>query len=53
MPLEPGAKLGAYEILAPVPSDDGCEVYKASDPQANREVVIKVFAEPLSERCEQ
>ena len=53
MPLEPGAKLGAYEILAPVPSDDGCEVYKASDPQANREVVIKVFAAPLSERCEQ
>jgi Tol biopolymer transport system component len=53
MPLEPGAKLGAYEILAPIPSDDGNEVYTASDPQSSREVIIKIFTAPLSERCEQ
>src|SRR5690349_1924778 len=52
MPLQPGAKLGAYEILAPIP-DDGCEAYKASDQQASREVLIKVLAAPLSERSEQ
>ena len=53
MPLQPGAKVGTYDILAPVPSDDGSEVYKASDPQSSREVLIKVLAAPLTERSEQ
>src|SRR5437870_822820 len=53
MPLQPGRKLGPYEILAAVEAGDGSELYKASDPQLNREVAIKVFAGPFSERSEQ
>src|SRR5262245_1569370 len=53
MPLQPGSKLGAYEILAPVETGDGSERYKATDAQANREVAIQVCAGPFSERSEQ
>src|SRR6266516_5538640 len=53
MPLQAGAKIGAYEIIAAVEMGDGAELYRASDPQSNREVAIKVLAGPLSERCEQ
>jgi Tol biopolymer transport system component len=53
MPLQPGRKLGSYEILAAVETGDGSELYKASDTQLNREVAIKVIAGPFSERCEQ
>ena len=53
MPLEPGAKLGPYEILAAIESADGSEFYKASDTQANREVAIKVLSGPFSEQSEQ
>src|SRR5437870_10274169 len=53
MPLQPGRKLGSYEILAAVETGDGSELYKASDTQSNRELAIKVCAGPFSERCEQ
>ena len=39
MPLEPGAKLGAYEILASL----GPEIYKAVDAEANRTVAIQAI----------
>ena len=39
--LEPGARLGIYEIVEKIGA--GSEVYKASDPQFQRTVVIKVL----------
>ncbi len=52
MPLEPGTKLGPYEILSAVETPNASERYKASDTRLNREVAIKVFAGPFSERIE-
>src|SRR5262245_15022981 len=49
MPLEPGAKIGPYEILAPIASGE-LETYKASDTRLDRAVAIKllppVFSNP-------
>jgi Tol biopolymer transport system component len=53
MPLEPGTKLGPYEILAPLEAPNGTELYKASDTRSSVEVLIKVFPEHFSERFEQ
>jgi Tol biopolymer transport system component len=53
MALEPGSKLGAYEIVAALDTGSGGEIYKAADAQSNREVAIRVCAGPLSERSEQ
>src|SRR5215471_6869221 len=53
MPLQPGAKLGPYEIVAAVETADAGELYKATDTQANREVAIKVLTGAFSERSEQ
>jgi serine/threonine protein kinase/Tol biopolymer transport system component len=41
--LLPGARLGAYEILAPLGAGGMGEVYRARDPRLNREVAIKVL----------
>ncbi len=43
MRLLPGARLGAYEILAPIGAGGMGEVYRARDPRLNREVAIKVL----------
>jgi len=43
MPLQPGDKLGTYEILSPLGAGSGSEAYKAADPLANRTVAIQVF----------
>src|SRR5947209_4816535 len=43
MSLEAGSKLGPYEILSPITTNGGLEVYKASDTQQNRTVAIKVI----------
>jgi Tol biopolymer transport system component len=53
MPLDPGAKLGPYEILAAAESANGSETYKASDTRSNNPVAIQVFAGPFTERFEQ
>jgi Tol biopolymer transport system component len=53
MPLQPGSKLGSYEILSAVDTSDGGERYKASDTESKREVAIQVCARPVSERCQQ
>lgn len=51
MPLEPGTKLGPYEILASVGSSDS-GAYKASDTRLNRTVAIKVLPPDFSENSE-
>jgi len=45
MPLSPGAKLGPYEIIAPIGAGGMGEVYKARDTRLNRIVAVKVFKE--------
>src|SRR6201987_2241797 len=52
MPLQPGDKLGPYEILASIGKGGMGEVYKAHDPRLNRDVAIKVSAAQFSERFE-
>jgi Tol biopolymer transport system component len=43
MPLEPGTRLGPYEILSAINAGNSGEVYKASDTRLNRSVAIKVL----------
>src|SRR5580700_10182501 len=52
MPLQPGDKLGPYEIVAPIGKGGMGEVYRAHDPRLRRDVAIKVSAEKFSERFE-
>jgi eukaryotic-like serine/threonine-protein kinase len=41
MPLDPGSKLGPYEILAPIGKGGMGEVYRARDTRIGREVAVK------------
>src|ERR1700686_1163040 len=50
MPLSAGARLGPYEILAPIGAGGMGEVYRARDPRMGREVAIKISAERFSDR---
>ena len=49
MALEPGSRLGPYEILAPLGAGGMGEVYRARDERLDREVAIKVLPEDLAE----
>jgi Tol biopolymer transport system component len=48
MSLSPGAKLGQYEIIAPIGAGGMGEVYRARDLQLGREVAIKILPASLS-----
>src|SRR5712691_6984888 len=52
MPLQPGDKLGPYEIIVPIGRGGMGEVWKARDPRVGRDVAIKVSAAQFSERFE-
>src|SRR5580692_5520326 len=52
MPLPAGAKLGPYEILAPIGAGGMGEVYRARDYRLGRDVAIKVSAAQFTERFE-
>src|SRR5512138_2761245 len=49
MSLSAGARLGPYEILAPLGAGGMGEVYRAKDPRLGREVAIKVLPATLSQ----
>src|SRR6266516_3987289 len=52
MPRATGARLGPYEIVAPIGPGGTGEVYKARDTRLDRIVAIKVSREQFSERFE-
>ena len=47
MTLSIGARLGRYEILAPLGSGGMAEVYRARDTRLERMVAVKVLSENL------
>src|SRR5262245_37151091 len=52
MPLAPGARLGAYEIVAFIGAGGMGEVYKARDTRLDRHVALKISRADFGERFE-
>ncbi|MSO61474.1 MAG: hypothetical protein EXQ50_05185 [Acidobacteria bacterium] len=48
MTLVPGGRLGSYEIIALIGVGGMGEVYRARDPQLNRDVALKVAPESFA-----
>jgi serine/threonine protein kinase len=48
MTLQPGARLGLYEIVAPIGAGGMGEVYRARDLKLGREVAIKIVPASLA-----
>ena len=48
MPLEPGVRLGPYEIAAQIGAGGMGEVYRATDTNLKRQVAIKVLPQSLA-----
>jgi Tol biopolymer transport system component len=48
MSLAPGAKLGQYEIVAPIGAGGMGEVYRATDTKLKRQVAIKILPSALA-----
>src|SRR5664279_1276915 len=49
MALEPGTRLGPYEVSSPLGAGGMGEVYRARDPRLARDVTIKVLPEEFFE----
>jgi eukaryotic-like serine/threonine-protein kinase len=49
MAINPGTRLGPYEILSPLGAGGMGEVYRAFDSRLEREVAIKVLPQTLAE----
>jgi serine/threonine protein kinase len=48
LPLQPGTRLGPYQILSAIGAGGMGEVYKARDTRLDRMVAIKVLPEVLA-----
>ncbi len=48
MPLEPGTRLGPYEVLGPLGSGGMAEVYRARDQRLQRDIALKILPGDLS-----
>jgi serine/threonine protein kinase len=48
LPLQPGTRLGPYEILSPLGAGGMGEVYRATDTNLKRQVAIKVLLESVA-----
>jgi serine/threonine protein kinase/Tfp pilus assembly protein PilF len=48
MPLSAGAKLGTYDILAPIGAGGMGEVYRAMDPRLQRSIALKVLPDGMA-----
>ena len=48
MRLQPGSRLGSYQVVSAVGAGGIGEVYRARDPRLGREVAIKVLPEDLA-----
>jgi Tol biopolymer transport system component len=52
MALQPGARLGPYEILGPLGAGGMGEVYRAKDTRLDREVAVKILPPHVSHKPE-
>src|SRR5712691_10644506 len=52
MQLDPGTRLGPYEVIAPIGSDGMGEVYRARDTRLDRSVTVKVLSSEFASRAE-
>jgi len=52
MTLQPGTRLGPYEIIAPIGAGGMGEVYRARDTKLGREVAVKVLPADLADNPE-
>jgi len=50
MQLKPGAKLGPYELVAPIGKGGMGEVWRARDPRLGRDVAIKFSSQQFTDR---
>ena len=48
MPLQPGTRLGAYDVTAQIGAGGMGEVYRATDTKLNREVALKVLPDAFA-----